>query len=96
MKNSGARAGAETAQVYVTLPQTAGEPFQRLVAWEKVQLAPREAKTVTVKLDPHYLSIFNVDKDAWELVPGDYQVRVGGSSRETPLNGMFGVGGGRH
>ena len=94
VKNTGARAGAETAQVYVTLPQTAGEPFKRLVAWEKVQLAPGEAKTVALALDPHYLSIFNIDKDAWERVPGNYKVEVGGSSRETPLHGTFGVGGG--
>jgi beta-glucosidase len=89
VKNTGGRAGAEVAQVYVALPQAAGEPFKRLVAWEKVPLAPGEAKTVTLKLVPHYLSIFNADKDAWELVPGDYKVLVGGSSRETPLVGAF-------
>jgi beta-glucosidase len=95
VKNTGARAGAEVAQVYVVLPQAAGEPFKRLVAWEKVHLAPGEAKTVTLTLDPHYLSIFNADKSAWELVPGDYKVLVGGSSRETPLVGPFRIGGGR-
>jgi len=92
LKNTGAHAGAEVAQVYVTLPQAAGEPFRRLVAWEKVQLAPGEAKPVTLKLDPLYLSIFNADKGGWELVPGGYQVQVGGSSRETPLSGTFRVG----
>jgi beta-glucosidase len=89
VKNTGARAGAEIAEVYVELPQAAGEPFKRLVAWEKVQLASGEAKTVTLTLDPHYLSVFNADKDAWELVPGTYKVLVGGSSRETPLSGRF-------
>ncbi len=94
VKNTGARAGAETAQVYVTLPQAAGEPFKRLVAWEKVQLAADEAKTVTLTLDSHYLSVFDTDRDAWQLVPGDYTVQVGESSRETPLNATFGVDGG--
>ena len=89
VENTGSRAGAEIAQVYVTLPAAAGEPFQRLVAWEKVQLAPGESKTVTATLDSHYLSIFNADQDAWELVPGDYQVHVGGSSRDTPLHHAF-------
>jgi beta-glucosidase len=37
-------------------------------------------------VDPHYLSIFNPDKDAWELVPGDYKVWAGGSSRDLPLS----------
>jgi beta-glucosidase len=95
VRNTGARPGAEVAQVYVTLPEAAGEPFKRLVSWEKVSLAPGEAKTVKLALDPHYLSIFNPDKDAWELAPGDYRVHAGGSSRDLPLNGTFRMGGGR-
>lgn len=89
VKNSGKRAGAEIAQVYVGLPPSANEPPKRLVAWEKVPLAPGAAKTITLALNPEYLSIFNVDKDGWELVPGDYQVFVGGSSRDTPLTGTI-------
>ncbi len=89
VKNAGARAGAEIAEVYVELPQAAGEPFKRLTAWDKVELAPGETKTVTLHLDPHYLSIFNAEKGEWELVPGEYKVFVGGSSRQTPLSGTF-------
>ncbi|MGC9971336.1 MAG: glycoside hydrolase family 3 C-terminal domain-containing protein [Bryobacteraceae bacterium] len=95
LKNAGTRPGAEVAQVYVTLPAAAGEPFKRLVSWDKVPLAPGEAKTVTLTLDPHYLSIFDPDKDAWSLLPGDYSVHVGGSSRDLPLRGAFRIGGGR-
>jgi beta-glucosidase len=86
--NTGERAGAEIAQVYVALPPSAGEPPKRLVAWDKIQLAPGETKVVTLRLDPHYLSIFNVDKNDWELLPGEYTVFVGGSSRNTPLTGI--------
>ncbi len=93
VKNTGGRPGAEVAEVYVTLPQGAGEPFKRLVAWDKVRLAAGETKTVTLALNPHYLAIFNPDKDAWELVPGDYQVLVGGSSRDTPLSSALSVAG---
>jgi beta-glucosidase len=85
--NTGERAGAEVVQVYVSLPPSAGEPFKRLVAWDKVLLGAGETKAVTLPLDPHYLSIFNVAKDDWELVPGEYRVYVGGSSRDTPLTG---------
>jgi beta-glucosidase len=95
LKNTGTRPGAEVAQVYVTLPAAAGEPFKRLVSWDKVRLAPGEAKTVTLALDPHYLSIFDPDKDAWSLLSGDYKVHVGGSSRDLPLSGTFGIGGSR-
>ncbi|MEK7407673.1 MAG: glycoside hydrolase family 3 C-terminal domain-containing protein [Acidobacteriota bacterium] len=87
LTNTGKRAGAEVAQVYVSLPPGAGEPPKRLVAWDKVQLAPGEAKSVALTIDPQYLSIFNVEKDDWELAPGEYKVYVGGSSRSAALTG---------
>ena len=86
VRNTGKRAGAEIAQVYVGLPTAAQEPPKRLVGWEKVQLAPSESKTVTVKIEPKFLSIFNEQKDDWELLAGEYKFFVGGSSRSTPLN----------
>jgi beta-glucosidase len=83
--NTGKRDGAEVAQVYVGLPASTQEPPKRLVAWAKVRLAPGESKNVTLKLEPLYLSIFDTQRDNWMLVPGQYRVFVGGSSRETPL-----------
>ena len=85
VRNTGQRAGAEIAQVYVGLPAAAQEPPKRLVAWDKIQLAPGESKTVALKLDSKFLSIFNERKDDWELLPGEYKFFVGGSSRSTPL-----------
>jgi beta-glucosidase len=87
VKNTGARAGLEIAEVYATLPPASGEQFNRLVAWEKVRLAPGESKPVTLRLDPFYLSIFNAEKDAWELVPGEYIIQAGASSRDLSLRG---------
>jgi beta-glucosidase len=84
--NTGERPGAEIAQVYALLPASAGEPFKRLIGWEKILLGQGETKTVTVTVDPQYLSIFNVEKDSWELISGDYKVYVGGSSASTPLS----------
>jgi len=89
VKNTGTRAGAEIAEVYATLPQSAGEPFKRLVTFQKIALEPGESKSVTLDLNPHYLSVFNEDKDGWELVAGEYTVQVGGSSRDLPLRGTF-------
>ena len=91
--NTGTRAGAEVAQVYVRLPESAGEPFKRLVAWQKVQLSPGETRGVTLTLDSHYLSVVDDSKDAWKLVPGDYKVYVGGSSDATPLVSSMSIAG---
>src|SRR5271157_3321704 len=85
VKNTGLRAGAEVAQVYLGLPASAGEPPKRLVAWEKAQLDPGQSRTVTLLLEPQLMSVFNVVNNAWELIPGDYLVYAGGSSRDTPL-----------
>ncbi len=91
VKNTGKRAGTEIAQVYVALPPAAGEPPRRLVAWELVSLAPGESKAVSLELEPKFLSIFDVAQDGWQLLAGEYQVFVGGSSRETPLRTAFQV-----
>ena len=83
--NSGNRAGAEIAQVYAALPAVAGEPPKRLVAWSKVKLNPGESREVKVEVDQQYLSVFNVDQNAWQLIPGDYEFLVGDSSQSLPL-----------
>ena len=59
LRNTGARAGDEIAEVYVTLPSAAGEPFRKLAGWKRVSLAAGASQTVTVALDPLYLSIYS-------------------------------------
>jgi beta-glucosidase len=83
--NTGSRAGAEIAEVYASLPAAAAEPPKRLVGWSKVKLNGGESKEVTVDVDPKFLSIFNVEQHAWQLIPGEYTFRVGGSSQDLPL-----------
>jgi beta-glucosidase len=85
VRNTGKRAGAEIVEVYAGLPAAAQEPPKRLVAWDKVRLAPGESKTVTLAIEPKFLSIFNEQKDDWDLLGGEYKFFVGGSSRATPL-----------
>jgi beta-glucosidase len=85
IKNTGDRAGAEIAEVYVTLPASAEEPPRRLVGWTKVPLNAGESHNVAVEIDPTYLQVFDEQANAWKLVPGDYGFAVGGSSRDLPL-----------
>jgi beta-glucosidase len=83
--NSGKRAGAEVAEIYASLPAAAAEPPKRLVGFSKVKLNPGESKEVAIDVDAKFLSIFNVDQNAWQLLPGDYGFMVGGSSQDLPL-----------
>jgi beta-glucosidase len=89
VRNTGARAGIEIAQIYVSLPASAAEPPKRLVGWQPVELNPGESKTVTVAIPALYVSIFDAAKDAWQVVPGEYKFMVGGSSRSLPLSGTL-------
>ncbi len=91
VKNTGKRAGAEIAEVYAQLPDAAGEPFKRLVGWQRVELNPGESKTVSVKIDPQILSIFDEQKNGWDLPKGTYRILAGPSSAETPLKGTIEV-----
>ena len=83
--NTGNRAGAEVAEVYASLPAAASEPPKRLVGWSKVPLTPGESKEVTIDVNEKYLSIFDVKRRGWQLVPGEYNFMVGGSSQNLPL-----------
>jgi beta-glucosidase len=51
-----------------------------------VKLDTGDKRTVTIEVDPKYLSIWDVKKHAWTLVPGDYTFMVGGSSADLPLS----------
>lgn len=85
VQNTGSRASVEIAQVYASLPASAGEPPKRLVGWSRVSLEPGETKPVTVTVASKYLSIFDVNTNGWKLIPGSYTIRVGSSSRNLPL-----------
>jgi len=85
VKNTGKRAGTQTAQVYATLPDAAAEPPNRLVGFTTFELAPGESKQVSVPVTREMLSIYDEASDSWKQVPGSYAIHVGSSSRDLPL-----------
>jgi beta-glucosidase len=56
LTNTGTRAGVEPPQMYAGIPFS-GEPPKRLVAWQKVALAPGESKSVTLNVDAKRLGV---------------------------------------
>lgn len=93
VRNTGKRAGLEVAQVYLSFPDTAGEPPKRLIGWEKVALNPGESKTVSLSVDPLYLSVFDPALDRWKIVAGEYSVMAGPSSATLPLSTKIALNG---
>ena len=86
VKNTGKRAGTEIAEVYTSLPDSAGEPPKRLIGWARVELAAGASKEVSIPVAHDRLTVFDEDSDSWKLVEGSYDVKVGGSSQELPLH----------
>ncbi len=86
LRNTGATAGDEIAEVYITLPTSAGEPFRKLAGWKRVSLAPGASQTVEIPIDPLYLSTFSTASDSWSRPAGSFVIEVGGSSADLPLH----------
>lgn len=84
VKNSGARAAAEIAQVYAT-PPSGG--LRRLIGWRKVTLAPGESRRLDVTADPRLLAAFDTAAPGWRVAKGAYAISVGASSADTRLSG---------
>ncbi len=76
--NTGDRAGKEVVQLYVRdLYARIAPRVKRLRGFEKVTLAPGEARTVTFRLDRDDLSYIGLHNRP-VLEPGDFEVYVGG------------------
>jgi beta-glucosidase len=75
--NTGAMAGDEVVQLYLTHPSVAGAPLRALKGFQRVHLDRGEKKTVTFTLSERDLSV--VDPGGkHRIVPGNVQVWVGG------------------
>ena len=81
--NTGARAGAEIAQLYIEAPQDGiHRPLRQLGGFEKVYLEPGESRTVSFALTDRHFAVW---QDGWRIPAGDYTVCVGPGSRDLPL-----------
>jgi beta-glucosidase len=83
--NTGERAGADVAQLYLT--DVAGERRVRLLGFERVELAPGEARRVTITADPRLLARFDADANRWLVAAGRYRVAFGPAADRAGLTG---------
>ncbi len=80
LKNTGSRAGAEVAQLYVNNNGTSlSQPVRQLKGFQRVTLQPGESKQITFNLGFEELSFYNAESKQ-VIEPTHYRLWVGGSS----------------
>jgi beta-glucosidase len=78
--NTGAREGAEIAQLYVRDEvASVTPPVRKLAGFRRVSLKPGEARPITFALGPKELGLYDRDL-RFRVEPGRFRVFVGGSS----------------
>jgi beta-glucosidase len=83
VRNSGSYRGAEVVQCYVApLDPRVQRPPQELKAYAKVELDPGEERTVKLTLDDRAFAHWDAGEHDWIVAPGEYELRVGSSSRD--------------
>jgi beta-glucosidase len=87
--NTGRRVGAEVVQLYVHPPHSPNRVVQKLEGFQRVSLAPRQAKTITIHLTWKQFATFDSQTNSWIVPPGVYQVAAGTSSSYELLRGTL-------
>jgi beta-glucosidase len=80
VRNTGARAGDETVQLYVhQRVSSVTRPIKELKAFERISLAPGESKTVSFALGPEAFRLWNAAMQR-VVEPGEFEIMVGPNS----------------
>jgi len=81
--NTGKVAGKEIVQLYVRDVQSiVARPEKELKAFAKVDLKPKQKKTITFTLDREAFWYFDVAQNKWKTETGEFELLVGASSRD--------------
>ncbi|MFT3892812.1 MAG: glycoside hydrolase family 3 C-terminal domain-containing protein [Anaerolineales bacterium] len=87
--NTGKVAGKEVVQLYVRdVKSTFARPEKELKAFAKVELKPKQTKTVTFTLDREAFWYFDAARNAWSTEAGEFEIFAGSSSRDIRVGGL--------
>ncbi len=90
LTNTGDRAGAEVAQLYVHDQQAdVPRPIKQLRGFAKVMLEPGESKVVTMSLPASDLAFWDEASQSMKVEPGEMELQIGASSADIRLRKMI-------
>jgi beta-glucosidase len=83
--NTGKRAGAEVIQMYIRdLVSSVTRPIKELKGFKKLTLPPGGRQTVALDITPELLAFYDINME-FVVEPGEFEIAVGNSSRESDL-----------
>lgn len=83
--NAGKIEGEEIVELYIRdKVSSVTRPVKELKGFKRISLKPKETKTVTLEIKPEHLAFHGVDMK-FKVEPGDFDIMVGGSSRDEDL-----------
>ena len=84
--NKGTREGTEVAQVYIKRMADTDGPIKTLKAYKRVSLKAGESQKVSIDLPRKSFEVWDAQTNTMRVLPGKYQVFVGGSSADAAKN----------
>jgi beta-glucosidase len=82
VKNTGKYKGEEVVQMYISDPvASVSRAVKELKGFQKIMLAPGESKEVKFNVSPELLKFYN-SKLEYNWEPGQFEVQIGGNSRD--------------
>jgi len=90
LRNVSDRPGREVVQLYLTDPEASlPRPVRELVSFAKVELQPRESRTVSFEIPARALAFWDTGTHAWRAEPGAFELHAGRSSCDLRASARF-------
>jgi len=89
VKNTGAVAGKDVAQVYVAPVSAKWESPKRLGGFQKVDLKPGASTKASVTVDPRLLGMYDGASKTWKIAEGDYKVILAADATDTKATSVI-------
>lgn len=94
LENTGKRTGKEVVQIYVAPGESeTARPVKELRAFDKIELAPGEKKTVVFELGARAFAYWNTEIHDWFVESGVYEIQVGKNAEDVLLSASVQVEG---
>lgn len=89
IKNEGPYDGTEIVQLYLEMPEEAGNPTKVLRGFVSIPIRDGETQVRKIYLTRKDISYWSVGQQTWVTPKGTFKVHVGASSADIRINGTF-------